>query len=188
MLSQFEYKGDARYVTRAAVPWRDRSALFDRPVGRALKQGDMVFWRDAVPPPVELDLHEGELALHFSLEGISVSLPRLLKVGDVVGFYVPVERAPPDPKDKSAPKGQAGQEYLGPFRVLSIGSRVSREGGEKAELPGADREITLAVKVQDDRKTLDAAAARLLAARKDRLGGSLPIVLLPRSSEAKQSP
>jgi hypothetical protein len=160
-------RGASENLKAAAIPWKDRSVLLNRECSRDLKKGDIVFWRDATPPPEEITIGPGEVAFHLSLGQISSSLPSLLKVGDEIGFFLAPEKvaAPTDPKSpKPATKQPAEFEYIGPFRILSIGTKVSPEANPGAGSGSDNRELTLAVKLQGDSKKLEPKAARLVEA------------------------
>lgn len=50
-LSVLELRGPTGTLQATAIPWKDRSVLFNRECARELKKGDILFWRDATPPP-----------------------------------------------------------------------------------------------------------------------------------------
>lgn len=108
-------------------------------------------------------------------------MPSLLKVGDEIGFYlVPTKTSKPVEKStegngKSPPPANETQpefEYVGPFRVLSIGTKLGLDVTPSgAGSTGAERELTLAVKQYGDSKKLDPMASKLLEARLAGQGG-----------------
>lgn len=172
-------------LEKTAIPWRDRAVLYGRPSPRDLKKGDLVLWRDATPPAPGLALEEGEVALHLSLEGISSSLPSIVKVGDRIGFYLPRRFTldPKNPPEKEPAEKPSPLEYVGPFRVLSIGKRVSADIPVKTGAFSAaeEREITLAIKPLDGMARPDEITTRLLTARMSRQEtlASGAIVIIP---------
>jgi hypothetical protein len=175
-----------------AIPFLDRASLFNQVCGRDLKKGDIVFWRDAAPPPAQLSVREGEVAFHISLSGISASLPELVKVGDEIGFYLDPRAKLPGSASASiaAPPASAAPasfEYVGPFRILSIGQRIS---ADDLNQPGvfSNREITLAVRQQGGGKELDEKTTRLLQAQLASRAGQPGIVAIVFHTTRTQTP
>jgi hypothetical protein len=177
-------------LEQSAIPYKDRAVLYQRPNPRKLKKGDILLWRDATPPDPGLALREGEVALHLSLEGLSASLPAIIKIGDEIGFYLPKQVTTASPKDKEPASSQPSMEYVGPFRVLSIGKRVASDTPEKSGGFVVDeREITLAIKPKAGAGQPDVNTTRLLLARLSRQesGSQAAVVIIPhaRRSDVK---
>jgi hypothetical protein len=176
-LEKLELSGDIEALRKAAVPYKERAVLFNRPAGRNLHAGDLVLWGDASPPPpTSLLAEEGEEGLPISLEGISI-VPKLLHVGDQVGFLLTAGRAPAAPK--SADRGPApGMElhYVGPFRILSVGDRLGEKApNETARSSDADdRVITVAIRRGGEGRVLDSDSASLVEAMDAMRGGRDP--------------
>lgn len=188
-----KFSGDVASLVRAAIPWAERAVLFGREVPRDLIAGDLVLSRDATPPALELKPDEGEASLPVSLEGVP-SVPRLLLVGEEVGFIIDKRRL----RDVEA--GSALQDvnyqlslmqgapvepdYVGPFRVLSVGRRLTRtdeESGSGAAIEG--RIITIAIKLGPNDE-IDPEAEKLIKAINSSSGrGGLLSIVLKRSSD-----
>ena len=165
-LKPLAVSGDLDAIGQSAVPFKDRAVLFNRRAGRDLLAGDLVLWRDATaPPPTAMLAAEGEELLPISLDGISI-VPRLLQVGDQVGFLISPGRGGPA---AGAPKAGAGElelEHIGPYRVLSVGDRLGRiPDGPARGGSGDERVITVAIRRgKAGGRFLDADSQRLVEA------------------------
>lgn len=188
-----EFSGDVASLVRAAIPWSERAVLFGREVPRDLIAGDLVLSRDATPPALELKPNAGEASLPVSLEGVA-SVPRLLLVGEEIGFIIDKRRLG---GAQTGPLGNviqsAGQQlsmtqaavepdYVGPFRVLGVGQRLTRTDVE-SDTGGAieQRIITIAIKLGPD-NDIDPEAEKLIKAINSPSGrGGLLSIVLKRS-------
>ena len=93
-----------------AVPYSEKAVLFGRPCPRALKENDLIFYRDVSPSDPEMDLRDNEVAIHLSLEGfITTSLPSILNIGDEIDFLVP--KRPPELGKGSEKAGDKNRVY-----------------------------------------------------------------------------
>jgi hypothetical protein len=157
-------------LKEAAVPYSERAILYDRECPRSLKAGDVIFYRDATPAEPQLVIRPGEIAVHLSLEGfLTSSLPAIVNVGDEIGFYVFRKGAPEAGKGET-PKQGAEAEYIGPFRIVSLGKRITRDLPDRSGSSSTDvREITFAV-VKDKAGKIDEKIQRLVEARLSRPG------------------
>jgi hypothetical protein len=168
-LKKLPVSGDVASLSETAVPWEHRAVLLDRTSHRDLVKGDLVLWRDSSPPTVALAAREDEMALSISLEGIGF-VPRLLIVGDEVGFLIGKHargKGKAEPAVPERPPEDAEFEYVGPFRILSVGERIGRKSADE---PGDGRDndnkvITVAIQLQGPDRTPDAKTRRLLAAQ-----------------------
>ncbi|MBL8794120.1 MAG: hypothetical protein JNM56_09455 [Planctomycetia bacterium] len=168
-LKKLPVSGDVASLAETAVPWEHRAVLFDRTSHRDLMKGDVVLWRDSSPPTAALAAREDELALAISLEGVGF-VPRLLLVGDEVGFLIGKPgraKLKTEPGLPERPPEDPEFEYVGPFRVLSVGERIGRKAGDE---PGDGRDtdnkvITVAIQLQGPDRVPDAKTRRLLAAQ-----------------------
>jgi hypothetical protein len=144
------------------VPASERAVVLGRICPRNLKKGDVIFYRDVSPTEPDLDLRKDEELYFLSLEGlVTNSLPALLKVGDEIGFWVY-----PRPAAEGGKAAKADPEYVGPFRVVSLGKRITRDGVDKGGQGSGDmREIGFAIKTSGDHKKLDENIKRLSEAR-----------------------
>lgn len=177
-------------LLQTAIPWEERAVLLGRPIPRPLHAGDLVLWRDATPPDRELSPMDGEASLPISLHDIDI-IPSLLLVGEEVGFYVDgtiasaIQATPASPLDSqlTLPSQPGSKEpvYVGPFRLLSVGKRLTRtQEGTSSSNDG--QVITIAFPVDKDGKT-DRKTNQLLRARSQR-SGIISIVL----HHSKRSP
>ncbi len=99
-------------LDRTAVLWEDRGILSGQIVQRDLEPGDIVFLRDTSIDGAQLRLREGETAFLVSLHGVNPS-PALLRVEHLVRFRIPAVEEHPQP------------EWVGPFRLVSVGSTLT---------------------------------------------------------------
>jgi len=171
-------------LLRTAIPWDERAVLLGRPIPRPLQAGDLVLWRDATPPDRELSPLDGEASLPISLHDIDI-IPSLLLVGEEIGFYVdgaittatqvkPSGSTFESPIMVSSQPGAKEPVYVGPFRLLSVGKRLTRtQEGASSTVDG--QVITIAFPVDKDGKT-DRKTNLLLLARSQR-SGVISIVL-----------
>jgi hypothetical protein len=162
-LERKDIRGDLGSLFEAALPYDERATLFNRPAPRTLHRGDLILFSDAESPPAELMARAGEDALPVPLEGVSI-VPELLRVGDEIRFLVTATglRGPEPTADGGDP---TSYHYLGPFRILSVGSRLTRRPpGEDDPSPGDPRLITVAIKHQADGEPLDSQTRRLVDA------------------------
>lgn len=166
---------DLRQLELTAVPYDKRAVLIGRPALRDLKKNDFVFWRDVTSGRGELS----QPALPIPLEGLNLP-PSLLQVGDEILFLLP------------RPRGETGKANgpveVGPFRILSVGDLVARQGADAKESRGQfDRTITIAVKLNKDRQIDDPNVTKLLAALRaaESERTRLQVILVPRSAAGK---
>jgi hypothetical protein len=182
--------GEPGSLATTAVPYADRSILYGRPALRNLAKNDLILYRDVTPSSGDLVAGKDEEALPVSLDGLHVD-PKLIQVGDQIGFLV----ANPPPADSAKPK--AGEqpkpvepEYVGPFRVLSVGSVVNRRPGDGAPTGGDMKTITIALKLQGNSIKDDAMRKFLAAKYSDAEGGRrriLEVVLHPRQADEAEA-
>ncbi|MBY0525257.1 MAG: hypothetical protein K2R98_17755 [Gemmataceae bacterium] len=167
---------------RTAVPYAHRETIYGRPATRDLKRGDMILWQDSSQPGWELSAGAGEEALPISLDGLS-TVPRLIRVGDQVGFLI-AQTGARTGKEPLVKTGDPEVDYIGPFRVLSVGERISRDGDKKSDRAGDDRIITVAMKLGPNNK-IDETTRKYLVARVGERSGTLRIVGLVLHSSHK---
>lgn len=188
-LDKVDLPGDQGAMAQTAIPYDGRAVLYGRPALRDLKKNDLVLWRDATPSPGDLTARPGEEALPVSLEGLHVE-PKLIQVGDQIGFLIvnppPPPTSPTPPKPTEPPK-PVEPEYIGPFRVLSIGDVVNRRPGDSKEARGGDvRTITIALKL-DGKSIADDNMRKFLAAKYTEPESGrrriLDVVLHPRQAD-----
>jgi hypothetical protein len=169
--------GTAETLKGVVLPWSERAVLFGRPAPlRGLKKGDIVFYRDANPDP-GLNLEPGEVAMHLPLEGlVTGSLPAIVNVGDEITFWV-YRPVPVDPKGVVAgpkPKG----EPIGPFRIVSLGKKVTRDFPEAPGSGSSDqRDISFAVRPDPkDPQKPNPEITKLIEVRQNRPPGTEVVV------------
>ncbi len=191
LLERIELPGNLESLSRTAVPYSMRQVLEGRPVSRDLEKGDLVLWRDTTPGPGELTAGKDEEALPISLDGLQVD-PRLLRVGDEIGFLVdatPAGSASAATATSARPQARTVIEYVGPFRILSVGDVVQRRAPDQKESSVA-RTITVALKRKDGRIEDDSMRKFLeakWAARDRQQPRILEVVLRPRQMPAVAS-
>lgn len=176
MFQQVDLPADLRgSLKEAAVSWRDRVVLYQRPAARDLLRGDLLLHRDVVDPRRRIDIREDEVALHVRMAGATLE-PSLLNVGDQVGFVAVDRRAGMQPfdladamadaagdgsendPDDDAPELRPG-EVLGPFRLVTVGNQSMP--GQQVETGGA-AVVTVAGRLGPDNR-LNREARSLLA-------------------------
>ena len=188
LLERIELPGNLESLSRTAVPYNMRQVLDGRPVSRDLEKGDLILWRDTTPGPGELTAGKDEEALPISLDGLQID-PRLLRVGDEIGFLIdatPAVSAPAGTATSARPQPRTVIEYAGPFRILSVGDVVQRRAPDQKD-PSAARTITVALKhkgghIENEnmRKFLEAK----WAGRERQQQRILEVVLRPRQTTA----
>ena len=187
-LGTVRVSGDLDQFSKSALSPANLSVILNRPAPRTMEPGDVVLWRDASPPPQELAPGDGEHAMPISLQGVDI-VPELLLVGQYVGFFVAVapEGAVVSPGQEPA---DVEIEYVGPFRVLSVGGRLSRTAEEMRSSSSSDGDkIIVAIRLGPG-QTPDASTAKLIQAEIPDLSGRsniLKIILhsgsVPHSAE-----
>ncbi len=147
-LTQVPLYGDTSDLEQTFVPWKERAVLYQRPVPRDLKAGDVVFWRDATAPTLKLSADAGELEFHVPFRDLQ-AVPKDIRAGQQVSFRLGV--------DKTKLRGDARTNYvaadavdqkIGPFRVLEVGGFDPAGAEEAARSNGY---IKVAVKWDDQR-------------------------------------
>jgi hypothetical protein len=186
------FSGKVADLLESAVPWEDRAVILGREVPRPLRSGDLVLWRDATPPARELTPDEGEASLPISLGDIDI-VPNLLLVGEEIGFYVngsvlnsslPINYE--DPEKFSVGLNLPGipsasdPHYIGPFRILSVGQRLTRTSEESSNRDS--QIITIAIPEGDASEGHE--NTRILLKARATNGGVMAIVL----HRSKRSP
>jgi hypothetical protein len=180
-LAEVTVSGEVATLAKAAIQAQDRSLLMQRTVARRLKRNDLLLYSD-VTNPAELKLEPGEASLGVSLGDVAI-VPRLLLVGEEIGFLVnmrgtAVEPAATagdgDPPPAGGPRA-ADVTYLGPFRLLSVGERISRVQTEKVT-SGNDRDICIAVPLSKETGQMSDTARRLVSAMAGNESGRSAIV------------
>lgn len=183
-LEKFELSGteeQLKALKAAAVPYSEKAVLLGNPAPRPLSKGDIILWRDTRAPARSLQAGPGEKILPVSLAGVTVE-PELLKVGQNVGFLVGAASstgASPRAGDVSEP------EYLGPFRLLSIGTTLDEDPYARRDRnrEGDRRVVSVAVHLTEDNR-LDAKSRRLveaLASGRDQRTRILALLIDPAS-------
>lgn len=112
--------------------WDDVGTLINQRAPRRLEGGQMFFRSYYVTPPKELELAPDEVHYVVPVEGGTV-VAEFINPGDRVTFLLPAQPAVgnPTPAGAGANSGElvanplSGVEAIGPFRVKSVGSRLS---------------------------------------------------------------
>ena len=100
------------------VPFTERGSLSGRVVKRDIEPGDPVFYADTDLGGKWFDLEPFEELYPVSLEDASADA-RLMRVGNQIRFRIPSE----DPAAQ-------GAEWIGPFRIVAVGSKINNHGGD----------------------------------------------------------
>jgi hypothetical protein len=159
-LEVVDIPGRAQVLLKCAVTGDDYLSLLDgRRAARSLKKGDLLLWQDVVQP-VELKPAPNEDALTLSLEGVAV-IPQLLLVGQQITFVVKPAGDDVVVGPGSKPAGPREPELIGPFRLLSVGSRLNRVSADSERGDSSGRTITVAIPATSE-KFVDATTGRLL--------------------------
>ena len=192
------------FLREVAVLYEDRNTVISMNAVHNYTGGEIIMSEELKTPPTELKLAKDERAVFISVA--SGFVPSLVRPGDSISFIVPKNpsaAAPPrqrrnpnenfDPNDPEAswrdePRNTfTGEtEIIGPFRVLSLGSRlgsykVSRAAGVSA---GSENTLGIAVKIRGN-NTLNPLADSLIK----RLGPNsrqARVLLHPRKDESEK--
>jgi hypothetical protein len=120
-----------------AIPYEHVGVLYGQPAPRDFRKGDIIFWRDSPESGPQIHLGPDEDVVPISLEHVEV-VPALLRIGSEVSFRF------------KRLDDQAEPDWIGPFRIVSIGNRLSEEK-ESASAYGTSKTISVAVKNKDNR-------------------------------------
>ncbi len=195
-----------------AVLWSARDAEVDKRVSRNLPAGSLLLLDDMRSPPAELDFGKNlppgvEERAWFVPVDLRRMVPALVHPGDLVTFVAPSVEAgtphlaaakpargkgenqggnplEPIPSAESAtaavPEGEL--EMIGPFRVLSLGNRLTApEVLQAAQIPQTQEGVmTIAVRLENGR--LEPQAQRLLRLLEVNRSQPLVVMLHPRAS------
>jgi len=197
-----------------AVLWSARDAEVDKRVSRNLPAGSLLLLQDMRAPPAELDFGKNlppgvEERAWFVPVDLRRMVPSLIQPGDLVTFVAPSaeagmpRRAPPKPNPNPAdhsdrakvepiPSGDSAAtpppdgelEMIGPFRVLSLGNRLTApEVLQAAQIPQTQEGVmTIAVRLENGR--LELQAQRLLRLLEVNRSQPLVVMLHPRVSRS----
>lgn len=195
-LEAFPLLGPPGSLERTALAYRDQALAFDRPANRELKLGDLVLRSDVTPVVPDPEIGPNDVILPISLANLSVE-PRMLQVGNEIGFLVNQAAARPVPAAGAAGPNpppaptEPVAKFLGPFRLLSVGNRIGDGlvGAGRPTPTGAnaanDRIISVAIHFDDPaRQNLDAKSRELVVATDpNRAAGRriVAVVLVPKS-------
>lgn len=115
-------------IKTAAVPYDDVATLWGRVAVRDLAPGELVLWQDIAVERASMALRSDETGLYIPVEQLHLE-PGLLRVGAEIGFVVPRASGV-----ASASTAAQTFEQLGPFRIVSINSKVEESPyGDDAE-------------------------------------------------------
>lgn len=193
-----------------AVLWSARDAEVDKRVSRHLPAGSLLLVQDMRSPPAELDFGKNlppgvEERAWFVPVDLRRMVPSLVQPGDLVTFVAAAaeaglpRRAAPKPNpggagnpggsspepvpsadSASIPPGEGEVDLIGPFRVLSLGNRLTApEVLQAAQIPQTQEGVmTIAVRLENGR--LEAQAQRLLRLLEVNRAQPLVVMLHPR--------
>lgn len=167
-LSPIEIGGDVASLSKTAIGWEERGILVDSVARRELKSGDLCLFRDLGSRKVEAASDEMAITVP-----VRQTLPNLVFAGDKLGFLVG-SASSPTPLDiaGSAPSPSSETlQYIGPFRVLAVGTDLVTEGDVAERRSGVSNLITLGLhRKAGTGNELDDASTRLLLALKEERG------------------
>jgi Flp pilus assembly protein CpaB len=154
-------------LDQVAPIWKFRGAVVGLSTNRSFRGGELVL-QDDVKSPGQRDLNEklgpDEVAVWIPVDPRTFNAGRV-NPNDEVSFLIPRSGgASPTPLGEEAPaviQNTGGQEILGPFRILEIGSRTGRPEVQKAAgaRTGNEASITVVAKLQNGK--LEPKALRL---------------------------
>lgn len=167
-LQQLTLSGDVDLLKTSAVLWKDRYILLKKRAPRKLRKGDLLLFQDALQS-TELEPGDGEVSLPVSIERIP-NVPRLLLVGEEIGFLVARPRSAPT-SSSALPitsEPDVDPEYVGPFRLLSVGDRLSRTQSDEVQPDGSSPDsgvIHIGIRLNEGSNELEDSSRRLVAAQ-----------------------
>lgn len=143
-LEVVDVPGHAQSLLKCAVSGDGYASLLGGVrASRQLRKGDLLLWQDVVQP-VELKPSAGEDALTLSLEGVAV-IPQLMNVGQQITFVVKPLSDEASVGSSSSSALSRGPERIGPFRLLSVGSRLNRVSNSTERGDSFGKTITVAI-------------------------------------------
>jgi len=126
-------KEDLDELAKTALPYKDRTVLYDQLAPREFMPKDLLLWRDSTRVKAKIN----EPVLHISLEGVEVSISQL-KVGDLIVFKTPKSFIQNDPDRFS-------YDTVGPFRIVSIGEQTEILGDQRNARGSTEKYLTIAL-------------------------------------------
>ncbi len=129
-------------LTETAIPYSEVGLLAGQVAQRSLAHGDLLFYRDTPIEGLFVDRREGEELFFVDVSDVAL-VPRLMRIGYYIWFRVPAK----------ASKLPTSPEWVGPFRIVSVGSLISNDGEVEKRTPAT---VTVAYKmgagVEQDRQ------------------------------------
>jgi hypothetical protein len=191
-------------LEQVGVRYSDLETVKGMPAVRLMTSGELLLRSDLRTPPPELAIkNDNERAMWIPIDTRTI-VPSLINPGDMVSFVVGSGVAMPTPA--SGPRGELGpngeeiddttaetalpalpresrSELIGPFRVLSLGNRLSSADVHKASgMPQLQENVmTISVTVHGDQ--LEAKAAKLWNMLQQSGFRQAGVVLHPRTSK-----
>lgn len=165
-----------------AILWAARSTVIGQKVNRNLIGGSLLLRQDLRIPPKELNLGQDERAFAVPIDPRRGAIPALINPGNMVTFIAPsyaaasprlAPRAKPKPAGDAAegseklepvpevapvPGAAGGIDYIGPFRVLSVGNRLTTPDVMQSNRTPQTQEnvITILVKLENGKPVAEA--------------------------------
>ncbi len=155
VLEELQLPAEFSHLKDTAVPFEDLGVLIAQPAQRDLTKGDIVFLRDIAIRGERIDLRSGETAFPLTLRDVEIPSV-ILQIGNELEFKV---------KPSGANNANAEPIWVGPFRLLSVGDKVSND--ENSKTGSTSPTITVAFdsratgKRQEHQKLLEQAADQL---------------------------
>lgn len=122
-------------LKKSIVTFKDRGLLSGRKARRTIQPGDPIFLADTDLGGVWVGLDPGEELFLVSLDDVSAD-PELLRIGNLIRFRVPA----------SQKFGEDAPQWLGPFRIVAVGNKVSNLTGKDRFRSGRNLTVGIAYK------------------------------------------
>ena len=153
----------ARRLEASAYRWDVRDTLYGIPAAREFLGGEILLRQDVQTPPQKLP---DEDLVFVPIDSQRV-VAALITPGDQVSFILPRQGAFPTPADGSRGAAQdlptgGLTELIGPFRVLSIGSRLGSSDVHRAAGRSSAQETVMGIGVKVANGELEASAQKLI--------------------------
>ncbi len=199
---------NAGRLSDSAVLFNDRLTVVSMKAIREYQGGEIVLRQDLKTPPPEFKLETGELAMWIPVNSASF-VPSLVEPGDLVSFVVPNattvfsdidqqteeqnEEPGPDydpelddlPPRRSTNLENVSTELVGPFRIISLGSRLGSYEVESAATGSHARENVMGIAVKQTGKLIDPQAQKLVRWMAQPNFRQASVVLHPRTANKK---
>lgn len=155
-------KANSENLKEFAYLYNDRDTIVGIKATRRYQSGDLIYREHYRTPPSELKLAQGEKLIWVSVNSNSF-VAELIDPGDRIEFTFPVfEKAAAPPKEEGVQAVPAARivrtETIGPFRVASLGTRLSPSDVARGNRLASSQEQKIGIVISTrDPKELDNA-------------------------------